>query len=88
VVVFREAEAIVRLNSPAAIRMPGIYAGRSYWPLLGDMAWRPGTEDRARNTYENAVLSKQLASPAPGELAVGFRPPHAGLVTCSARLGR
>jgi uncharacterized SAM-binding protein YcdF (DUF218 family) len=24
-------------------------------------------EDRARNTYENAVLSKQLVAPAPGE---------------------
>ncbi len=47
-----------------------IYTGRSYWPpLLGrhGLANRVVFEDRARNTYENAVFSKQLASPAPGE---------------------
>jgi uncharacterized SAM-binding protein YcdF (DUF218 family) len=47
-----------------------IYTGRGNWPqfvLRHGLAERVVVEDRARNTYENAVLSKQLALPAPGE---------------------
>jgi uncharacterized SAM-binding protein YcdF (DUF218 family) len=47
-----------------------IYTGSSYWPPFlrqHGLANRVVFEDRARNTYENAVLSKQLAAPAPGE---------------------
>ena len=41
--------------------------------VMREFAWRHGLdgrvilEDQSRNTYENAVLSKALASPAPGE---------------------
>jgi uncharacterized SAM-binding protein YcdF (DUF218 family) len=47
-----------------------IYTGNSYWPPFlrqHGLANRVVFEDRARNTHENAVLSKQLAAPAPGE---------------------
>ena len=47
-----------------------IYTGTSNWPPFvrrHGLAERVVFEDQARNTYENAVYSKQLASPAPGE---------------------
>jgi uncharacterized SAM-binding protein YcdF (DUF218 family) len=47
-----------------------IYTGASNWPPFvrrHGLAERVVFEDRARNTYENAVFSKQLASPQPGE---------------------
>ena len=47
-----------------------IYTGASNWPPFvrrHGLAERVLFEDRARNTYENAVFSKQLASPTPGE---------------------
>jgi uncharacterized SAM-binding protein YcdF (DUF218 family) len=47
-----------------------IYTGVSNWPPFvrrHGLAERVVFEDRARNTYENAVFSKQLASPQPGE---------------------
>jgi uncharacterized SAM-binding protein YcdF (DUF218 family) len=47
-----------------------IYTGSSNWPPFvrrHGLAERVVFEDRARNTYENAAFSKQLASPQPGE---------------------
>jgi uncharacterized SAM-binding protein YcdF (DUF218 family) len=47
-----------------------IYTGASNWPPFvrrHGLAERVMLEDRARNTYENAVFSKQLASPQPRE---------------------
>jgi uncharacterized SAM-binding protein YcdF (DUF218 family) len=47
-----------------------IYTGASNWPPFvrrHGLAERVIFEDRARNTYENAVFSKRLASPQPGE---------------------
>jgi uncharacterized SAM-binding protein YcdF (DUF218 family) len=47
-----------------------IYTGTSNWPPFvrrHGLAERVVFEGRARNTYENAVFSKQLASPQPGE---------------------
>jgi uncharacterized SAM-binding protein YcdF (DUF218 family) len=47
-----------------------IYTGASNWPPFvrrHGLAERVLFEDRARNTYENAAFSKQLASPQPGE---------------------
>jgi uncharacterized SAM-binding protein YcdF (DUF218 family) len=47
-----------------------VYTGNSSWPPFlqpHGLANRVIFEDRARNTYENAVLSKQLVAPAPGE---------------------
>lgn len=47
-----------------------IYTGTSYWPPFVErhgLAERVVFEDRARNTYENAVYAKRLAAPAPGE---------------------
>ena len=47
-----------------------VYTGRSIWlPFMRrhGIEGRATLEDQARNTYENAVLSKALASPAPGE---------------------
>jgi uncharacterized SAM-binding protein YcdF (DUF218 family) len=47
-----------------------IYTGDSNWPPFvrrHGLAERVVFEDRARNTYENALFSKQLASPQPGE---------------------
>jgi uncharacterized SAM-binding protein YcdF (DUF218 family) len=47
-----------------------VYTGRSYWrPFLQrhGLEGRVILEKRAGNTYQNAVLSKALAAPAPGE---------------------
>jgi uncharacterized SAM-binding protein YcdF (DUF218 family) len=47
-----------------------IYTGAGNWPPFvrrHGLAERVVFEDQARNTYENAVLSKQLASPTPAE---------------------
>lgn len=47
-----------------------IYTGATNWPPFvrrHGLAARVIFEDRARNTYENAVFSKQLASPQPEE---------------------
>lgn len=47
-----------------------IYTGGSNWPPFvrrHGLAGRVVFEDQARDTYENAVLAKALASPAPGE---------------------
>lgn len=47
-----------------------IYTGNSNWPPFvrrHGLAERVIFEDQARNTYENAVFSKRLASPVPGE---------------------
>lgn len=47
-----------------------IYTGASSWPPFmrqHGLAGRVTFEDQARNTYQNAVFSKALASPAPGE---------------------
>ena len=47
-----------------------IYTGAGNWPPFArrhGLGERVAFEDRARNTYENAVFSKQLAAPRPGE---------------------
>lgn len=47
-----------------------IYTGMDNWPPFVErhgLVERVLFEDRARNTYENAVYSKRVASPAPGE---------------------
>jgi uncharacterized SAM-binding protein YcdF (DUF218 family) len=81
----REAERDITLLELAR-RYPDaelIYTGNSSWPPFlrqHGLANRVVFEERARNTYENAVLSKQLASPAPGE--------HWLLVTSAAHMPR
>jgi uncharacterized SAM-binding protein YcdF (DUF218 family) len=60
-----------------------IYTGASNWPPFvrrHGLAERVLFEDRARNTYENAAFSKQLASPQPGERSL--------LVTSAAHMPR
>ncbi len=47
-----------------------VYSGNIVPKLLIDLGVRPDrilSENRARNTYENAVFSKELAVPKPGE---------------------
>jgi uncharacterized SAM-binding protein YcdF (DUF218 family) len=47
-----------------------IYTGAGSWPSFArrhGLGERVVFEDRARNTYENAMFSKQLAAPQPGE---------------------
>jgi uncharacterized SAM-binding protein YcdF (DUF218 family) len=47
-----------------------IYTGAGPWPSFArrhGLGERVVFEDRARNTYENAMFSKQLAAPQPGE---------------------